>query len=59
MKTYKQLYFHLFRALARATEALEQGDGRAALTLLVSAQREAEEACLEADILLDEREENA
>lgn len=49
--SYKDLYFHLFGAMARAAEYLEQGNVILAYECLVTAQLEAEEACLEFDIL--------
>lgn len=40
---YKSLYFSLFAAVADATEALEQGNSELAKTILIEAQRTAEE----------------
>ena len=40
---YKSLYFSLFAAVADATEALEQGNSELAKTILIEAQRMAEE----------------
>jgi len=51
MTSYKDLYFYLFRALAQATEHLEQGNIILACECLIHAQQTAEEACLEFDIL--------
>ena len=55
MTSYKELYFDLFRKLARGTELLEQGQVIRAIDLLIRAQREAEERCLEADIIPENR----
>ena len=49
--SYRDLYFHLFGAMARAIECIEKGHISLAYTCLVNAQLEAEEACLELDIL--------
>ena len=49
--SYRDLYFHLFGAMARAVEYIEQGHIPLAYDCLVNAQLEAEEACLEFDIL--------
>ena len=49
--SYKALYFHLFGAMARAAEHIEQGRILSAYNCLVKAQQEAEEMCLETDIL--------
>ena len=46
METYRELYFHLFRTMARATALLEEGKVNAALGLLIAAQQEAEEEIL-------------
>jgi hypothetical protein len=51
MTTYKDLYFDLFAAAADATELLEQGKTILAHERLVRAQREAEAACVESDLL--------
>ena len=51
MTSYKDLYCYLFRAMAQATEYLEQGNVILAYQSLVTAQQEAEEACLQFDIL--------
>lgn len=48
---YKSLYFHLFGVMAQAVEYMEQGNIISAYECLVNAQLEAEEACLESDIL--------
>ena len=53
-QTYRELYFRLFGAMAQATEYMEQGNVMLAYECLVSAQREAEEACLDSDILSQE-----
>ena len=50
-ENYKSLYFHLFGAMAQAVEYMEQGNIISAYECLVKAQLEAEEACLESDIL--------
>ena len=50
-RTYRELYFRLFGAMAQAAEYIEQGNVMLAYECLVSAQQEAEEACLESDIL--------
>ena len=52
--SYKDLYFHLFGAIARAAELIEEGRVLLAYDCLVKAQSEAEEACLEIDILPDQ-----
>ena len=49
--SYKDLYFHLFGAMAQAVEHLEQGHILQAYDCLVKAQQETEEACLESNIL--------
>ena len=51
---YKQLYFHLFAAVADATEALEQGAPARAKELLIEAMQAAEEQYLNAGDLPDE-----
>ena len=51
MTSYKELYFHLFRAMAQAAEHLEQGNTVLAYQCLIAAQQEAEAAFLEFDIL--------
>ena len=51
LTSYRALYFHLFRAMARAVELIEQGQPFLAYDCLIRAQQEAEEACLETDIL--------
>ena len=51
MTSYRELYFHMFRAAAQAVEHLEQGQPLLARTCLIRAQQEAEDACLETDIL--------
>jgi len=51
MTSYQELYFHLFAAMADATEQLEQGKIILAHERLVRAQREAEAACVESDLL--------
>ena len=51
MASYKDLYFYLFKALAQATEYIEQGNVILAYQSLVTAQQTAEEVCLEMDIL--------
>ena len=52
--TYRELYFRLFGAMAQATEYMEQGNVMLAYECLVSAQQEAEEVCLDSDILPEE-----
>lgn len=49
--SYKKLYFHLFRAMARASEYMEQGNIILAYECLLAAQKEAESACMDLDIL--------
>jgi len=49
--SYKDLYFHLFSAMARAVGYIEQGRILLAYDCLVKAQLEAEEACLDSDVL--------
>ncbi|MEG1989038.1 MAG: hypothetical protein RR035_07600 [Oscillibacter sp.] len=49
MNLYRVLYFFLFRRMAEATEAMEQGDFSAARAILIAAQREAEERFLSAE----------
>jgi len=51
MSSYKELYFYLFGALAQAAEYLEQGNTFLAYQSLITAQQNAEEACLEFDLL--------
>ena len=51
LTNYRTLYFHLFRAMAQAVEYIEQGQPLLARDCLIRAQQEAEEACLETDIL--------
>ena len=51
MTSYKELYFHLFAAIADATEDLERGRIIPACDRLVNALRDAEAAHLETDIL--------
>ena len=46
MVTYRDLYFHLFRASERAIRAIERQDYDAAKAALVTAQRQAEDAIL-------------
>ena len=53
-QTYRELYFRLFGAMAQATEYMEQGNMMLAYECLVSAQQEAEESCLDSDILSQE-----
>lgn len=53
-QTYRELYFRLFGAMAQATEYMEQGNVMLAYECLVSAQQEAEEVCLDSDILPEE-----
>lgn len=53
MDSYRKLYFYLFRAMARATAYLEQGAVVLSYEQLISAQREAEDACMELDIIPD------
>ena len=53
MRTYRELYLDLFRALRDAVELLERGDSLLALQRMIRAQKEAEDAHLEADILAD------
>lgn len=43
MEDYKSLYFSLFGAVADATDALEQGNLELARTILIEAQKTAEE----------------
>lgn|GEM_PF-1519321 len=50
-RNYRDLYFHLFGAMAQAAEYIEQGNAMLAYECLVNAQQESEEACLESDIL--------
>ena len=50
-RNYRDLYFHLFGVVAQAAAYLEQGNIIFAYEYLVNAQSEAEEACLESDIL--------
>ncbi|MBQ7255122.1 MAG: hypothetical protein IJS31_02600 [Oscillospiraceae bacterium] len=44
---YKDLYFFLFGKLADAAETPENGNEEKALSILINAQREAEEAYLQ------------
>ena len=50
-RNYRDLYFHLFGVVAQVAEYLEQGNIILAYEYLIKAQSEAEEACLESDIL--------
>ena len=52
--SYRDLYFRLFGAMARAVELIEEGHVLPAYDCLVKAQLEAEESCLEIDILPDQ-----
>ena len=54
LTSYRELYFHLFRAAAQAVEDIENGQPALARARLISAQQEAEEACLDTDILPEE-----
>lgn len=51
MTSYRELYFYLFRMMAQAAEYLEQGNVILAYECLISAQLQAEEACLAYDLL--------
>ena len=51
LDSYRKLYFFLFAAMADAVEHLEQGRTVLACDCLIRAQREAEAAHTEADIL--------
>ena len=53
MKTYRELYLELFRALRDAVDLLERGDSFLALQRMIEAQRAGEDAHLESDILAD------
>ena len=53
MKTYRELYLELFRALRDAAELLERGESFLALQRMIEAQKAGEEAHMEADILAD------
>lgn len=46
MRTYRELYFHMFRASEKALRALERQDFGAARSILLAAQRCAEDAVL-------------
>ena len=48
MVDYKQLYFHVFAAVADAVEALEQSEPIRAKQMLIAAMQEAEEQYLKA-----------
>ena len=48
MVDYKQLYFHVFAAMADAVEALEQNAPSTAKHLLITAMQTAEEQYLKA-----------
>ena len=54
MHSYKDLYLHLFRAMSRATDLIEEGAVILAYQQLISAQQEAEDAVIEFDILPDQ-----
>ena len=54
LDSYRKLYFFLFAAMADAVEHLEQGRTVLACDCLIRAQREAEAAHTEADILPEE-----
>lgn len=47
MTTYRDLYYMLFGALSETTELLEKEEPQAALEVLITAQRRAEEAFLD------------
>jgi len=51
LNSYRKLYFYLFAAMADAIEHLEQGETLPACDRLIRAQREAEAAHMEFDIL--------
>ncbi|MBE6963254.1 MAG: hypothetical protein E7443_01465 [Ruminococcaceae bacterium] len=53
MASYKELYIHLFGALATAVEMLEHGEAAQAKALLIAAQQEAEEQIMAQDELPD------
>lgn len=53
-RSYRELYFALFRALSRAVEAFDSGNVFAAREILIAATQSAEEAHLETDILRDQ-----
>ena len=53
MKTYRELYLELFRALRDAAELLERGESFLALQRMIEAQKMGEEAHMEVDILAD------
>ena len=46
MPNYKELYFHLFAAMADAVEAIDQMNFGAAREILIRAQQQAEEKCI-------------
>lgn len=48
MPNYKELYFKLFSAAADAVEAIEAMNFGQAKEVLIAAQQEAEEQCMEA-----------
>ena len=49
-QNYKTIYLRLFARVADATDALENGDEEKALSILIAAQQEAEEAVLSMDV---------
>ena len=49
MQDYKEIYIRLFARVADATDALELGNAEKALSILIDAQQEAEQAVLEMD----------
>lgn len=52
--SYKQLYFALFAAMSRATDALDRGNAWEARRTLIDAMQAAEAAHLDLDILKDQ-----
>lgn len=54
-RSYREMYFNLFRMLAMAVEAIdEERDVFKARKILITAMRSAEEANLEMDIIPEE-----
>lgn len=51
--TYKELYIKLFSAITDALAGLQSGEVLSAMQILLRASEEAENAHLEADILMD------
>nr|WP_325185283.1 hypothetical protein [uncultured Oscillibacter sp.] len=53
-RSYKKMYFDLFRMLAMAVEAMDEKDMFKARKILIAAMQAAEEANMEMDIIPEE-----